>query len=97
LGGAANLIRSTAMRDDADLQPLVEEFQSKWGLAYCAVVSNDGRFLAHTSADQVGQPQRIPAGDSADWGEVRRTRYADGNSQVLREYRAPIRLAGKPQ
>ena len=97
LGGAANLIRSAAIRDDGDFQPLVEQFQSKWGLAYCAVVSNDGRFLAHSSADQVGEPQRVPAGDSADWGEVRRTRYVDGNSRVLREYRVPIRLAGHVQ
>ena len=97
LGGAGNLIRSAAIREDGDFQPLVEEFQSKWGLAYCAVVSNDGRFLAHSSADQVGQSQRFPAGDSADWGEIRRTRYVDGNSQVLREYRVPIRLAGQIQ
>lgn len=97
LGGAANLIRSAAIREDADFQPLMEQFQSKWGLAYCAVVSNDGRFLAHSSADLVGKPQRVPAGDSADWGEIRRTRYVDGNSRVLREYRAPVRLAGQVQ
>jgi len=97
LGGAANLIRSTTIRGDGDFQPLMEQFQSKWGLAYCAVVSNDGRFLAHSSADRVGESQRVPAGESAAWGEIRRTRFVDGSSQVLREYRAPIKLAGQVQ
>ena len=95
LGGAANLIRSAAVRSNSDFQPLMEQFQSEWKLAYCAVVSNEGDFLAHSSVDQVGGRQRVPAGVTADWGEIQRTSYVDADSQVLREYRIPIRLAGQ--
>lgn len=97
LGGAANLIRSAATRSNGDFQPLMEQFQSEWNLAYCAVVSNDGDFLAHSSADKVGSRQRVPVGVTSQWGDIQRTRFADGDSRVLREYRIPIQVAGQTQ
>ncbi len=88
---AASAIRSAAAREDGDLQPLLDHFRADWDLGYCGVVSEEGLFVAHSSADQVGRRRRLPAEDVACRGEVERRRY-EGRSGPMREYGIPVRL-----
>ena len=92
---AASAVRSAAVREDCDFQALVDRFHSQWDSTYCAVASDDGHFLAHSSIGQVGRRQRVPSGETAAWDDVERTRYVDGESGVLREYRVPVRIGGE--
>jgi PAS domain S-box-containing protein len=96
LGEAASTIRAAAIRRDEKLQDLVEHFHKKWSLAYCAVASNDGLFLAHSSPKQVGTRRIVPTGEVARWGDIQRTRYIAEDSRVLREYQSPIRHGAEP-
>ena len=91
LGEAAGAIRSAALHDRADLAVLVKHFQSRWGWDYCALVSPDGYFLAHSSPSRVGDRHKVPTGQVAHWGDVQRTRYINHDSRVLREYQTSIR------
>ncbi len=90
LGEATSTIRTAAIRRDANLEDLVQRFRVKWSLAYCAVVGNDGLFLAHSSPEQVGARRIVPTGELARWGNIQRTRYIAEDSRVLREYQGPI-------
>lgn len=55
------------------------------------MVSDEGRFLAHSSPDRAGRRREIPSGEVARWGEVQRTRFINERSQILREYQTPVR------
>ena len=48
LGESAAAVRAAVVDQEQDFGPLVDRLQSKWGLAYCTVVSSEGKFLAHT-------------------------------------------------
>src|SRR5438046_2933632 len=49
LGKEAHRVLTCQMKDDlAQLQALVEALTSEGNLAYCAVVSPEGRYLAHS-------------------------------------------------
>jgi len=79
-------------RGEEALQPLIERYCSKESLAYCAVVSTDGRYLAHSSRDLVGRKCRERTGEHVQWGEVAGVRFVDSDSRrVLREYRTPLK------
>jgi two-component system phosphate regulon sensor histidine kinase PhoR len=74
-----------------NLQSLAEGFQSQGSLAYCAIVSSDGRYLAHSSPRLVGRVHAEPEGKHVACGEATRIRYSDSDSQNLLEYRIPLR------
>ncbi|MHC4399569.1 MAG: hypothetical protein ACYTG0_07810, partial [Planctomycetota bacterium] len=95
LSEAANAARTASLHEEIDLQGLVERLRSKWGLAYCAVVSNDGVYLAHSSPTRVGRRHRAPAGEVARWGDVQRIRYVDSQSRLVREYETSIERRGR--
>ncbi|OHB66535.1 MAG: hypothetical protein A2V70_05255 [Planctomycetes bacterium RBG_13_63_9] len=93
---AANATRSElAVHGQSNLQLLADRFRSRWGLAYCALVSNRGHIVAHTTADQVGRQYRNPAGTVDHWGEAQRIRY-DGDSGPVDEYQIAISRRGQP-
>jgi PAS domain S-box-containing protein len=94
LRAAASELRSASVREQPDVQSLVDRFRAEGNLAYCAVVSDDGLFAAHSSPEQVGRPHQVPAGNTARWDDVERTRYVDGESGAMREYRVPVRISG---
>ena len=93
LRAAASAMRSVAAREERDLQPLVDHFHTAWNLAYCGVVSDEGLFLAHSSAGQLGRRHETPAGDVTCRDDVEQTRY-DARSGPMREYRIPVRIGG---
>ena len=95
LGEAAREIRATGVRKEGSLQELVQRFQTKWTLAYCAVVGDDGLFVAHSTANQIGIRRVVPTGDLACWGDIQRTRFIAADSRVLREYQVVVHLGTK--
>lgn len=77
--------------DQANLQPLVERWQLESGLEYCAVVSRDGRYLAHSSRQLVDAVHAEHKGEYTQLGEVRRIRFADSDLRRIAEYRVSLR------
>lgn len=75
------------------LQAAVLGLQDRWGLAYCAVVSDAGRYLAHTSGAQIGCRRQVPAGEVTRRAGVPLTRYHDPQGRPVCEYQAEIDLA----
>ena len=96
VGRAAAAIAAEYRTSGSDkLQALVEQFADANGLAYAAFSAPDGRFVAHSIRDQVGQAAGEPTGARVQWGEVDRVRFVDGTSRLLREYRTPVRVVGQ--
>jgi PAS domain S-box-containing protein len=95
LGQAASAVRGAAVRDETTVQPLVEQLRRKWGLDYCAVMSGEGRYVAHSSRGQIGQQHIPPTGEVACWGDVQRTCYLNASSQRIRQYQTPISRRGQ--
>lgn len=76
----------------ARLQTLAERFQAEGGLEYCAVVSPDGRIVAHSSPALVGELYQEPAATATHLGEVVRLRLpADSGQPAIVEFHAPLR------
>lgn len=97
LGSAAGaLVAEYSDGGVARLQPLVDRIGAMKSYAYCAVADPSGKFLAHSLHDLVGQKAGEPTGAVVQWGDVVRVRFVDSDSRVLREYRTPVRVAGKP-
>jgi two-component system phosphate regulon sensor histidine kinase PhoR len=93
LGRAASAIELELLRNGADdLQSEVQRIQREGSLAYCAVVGENQRYLAHTSRPRVGQPFQEKSGERVRWGDVERVRFVNADSRTIREYRAPLRL-----
>ena len=59
---AATAIRELPRNGQANLQPLVVRYRSENSLAYCAIVSSDGRYRAHSSRKLVGKVHSEPEG-----------------------------------
>ena len=80
----------------ANLQALIERLQAEGDLEYCAIVSCEGKILAHSSPAMVGQVYQEPAGEYASLGGVGRLRlHADPAERAIVEYRAPLRDGNK--
>ena len=91
LGQASSRIEIDHLRNgSASLQSNVDRIRSEARVTYCAVVSNDGTYLAHTSPDLVGQQCVEQTGESLRWGDVRGVRFEDDQGEMLREYRVPL-------
>jgi signal transduction histidine kinase len=75
---------------DAHLQSLVERFARDQSLLYCAVVSNDGQYVAHTVKDRVGRPHNKRFGDTERLGSVTAIRVQHPSDGGYREYRVPL-------
>ena len=65
LGRASARLSLNYLRNgEADLQPLIQELHTQSGAVYCAVLSRTGVYLAHSSAELVGQPAAENKGDT---------------------------------
>ncbi|MCA9266904.1 MAG: PAS domain-containing protein [Planctomycetales bacterium] len=97
LGQTAAAIEIDYVRhQEENLQEFVDRLKSEGRLAYCAVVSSEGRFLAHTSPALVGKAAVAPEGDRAHWGGVEGVSFVDGQKRTMREFRVPLEIDHRP-
>jgi len=78
-----------ANHDDARLQPLVERFSHEHSLLYCAFVSGDNSYVAHSQTGHLGQTHRVDSGITTRHEDIEAVRYASGSLRI-REYSSPI-------
>jgi two-component system phosphate regulon sensor histidine kinase PhoR len=95
LGKAATRVLSTYLSSPEELESLISRLAAEGSLAYCALVAPDGKYLAHSQTNFVGQPAPEPNGAVAEWGDVRRVRFVDDQSRIVREYSTPLRRGDK--
>jgi two-component system phosphate regulon sensor histidine kinase PhoR len=95
LGRAATTTTIAMLGDEPDLQSLVERFAREKSLLYCAIVSPDGNYLAHTVQDRIGSPQQKVEGRLLNWGDVHAIRFSGGVQGAFREYRVPLEAGGQ--
>jgi len=91
---AAETTISYLETEGTDLQKLVERFAREQSLLYCAVVSPEGNYVAHTVRQRVGKPKTEPTGQHLRWGTVDAVRCRTGTN-VFREYRTPLEAGGR--
>ena len=97
LGKAAAVVEVDYLRHGTEnFQALVERFRAESQLAHCAIVSSDGKYLAHTSRDVLGERALEPTGERLRWGDVDGVRYINAQAQTLREYRTPLVAKDEP-
>jgi len=96
MGRAAPLISVDYLRNgEQNLQSLIDRIHHENSCLFCAVVSNDGRYVAHTSPEKIGRPAIEPAGPRDQWGDVQRVRYQDEQTRTLLEYCTPLRAGDR--
>jgi PAS domain S-box-containing protein len=75
----------------ADFQPLLAEIRAQSRADYCAVVSNSGEYLAHSSDGFKGK-SAVEQGNVTDrWGEIVELQFVGDNGTAVREYRVPLK------
>ncbi|HRX80043.1 MAG TPA: ATP-binding protein, partial [Pirellulaceae bacterium] len=74
---------------DAGLQPLIERFARERSLLFCAFVSRDSSYLAHSNKRQVGRSHHVESGTTTRQEDIEVVRYSQGGYTV-REYSSPI-------
>ena len=77
--------------DNAPHQPLVERFSREHSLLFCAFVSSDNTYVAHSHQGRLGQTHRSEDGISARHGNIESVRYTSGSLRI-RAYSSPIRI-----
>ncbi|HYO25652.1 MAG TPA: ATP-binding protein [Lacipirellulaceae bacterium] len=91
IGGAASAIKMQLLRGGPEschelLADLRRECQAQW----CGIVGAEGKFLAHTSPERIGQVADQMPGDRALGGPVTRVDYAAADGHPVREYHSPL-------
>jgi signal transduction histidine kinase len=96
LGSATDRLNLTYLRNkNADLQPLLTEIRAQSRADYCAVVLDSGEYLAHTTSGLKGKTP-VEQGNVTDrWGEIVKLQFVGDNGVAVREYRSPLKPAGK--
>jgi hypothetical protein len=92
---AASITADFARNGETNFQAMVERICAENGLRYCAIVGNDGRYLAHSSPALVGQPAVERSGAVTKWGDVEGIRFVDEDSRILQEYQTPLKKGDK--
>ncbi len=80
---------------ESSIQSAVERARSEGSLAYCAIVATDGRIIAHSSPENIGQMYKGPRGEQIQPNGVTRARFVDVYSRALREYRGPLKIGNR--
>ncbi|MCG8450845.1 MAG: cell wall metabolism sensor histidine kinase WalK [Pirellulales bacterium] len=78
------------------LLKVLQRAKSEGAMAYTAIVSPDGKYLAHTNRELQGTPAVKPTGSLLKWGSVTGIRHLDEHGQILREYQVPLVTNGQP-
>jgi signal transduction histidine kinase len=96
LGSAGDRFNLAYLRNkSADFQPLLAEIRAHCRADYCAVVLDSGEYLAHSSDGYKGKSP-VEQGNVTDrWGEIVELQFVGDNGKPVREYRAPLKPAGK--
>ncbi len=76
------------------VQQLMEQARQQSGLLYCAVVGRDGRYLAHSESDRIGQVAEEPVGDASQEENLQVLRYHDDAVGSVDEYRVALQSRG---
>jgi PAS domain S-box-containing protein len=95
IGGAAAPLRMALARDNAaEASQQLAELRSSCRAHWCSVIGPEGKVIAHTSPETVGQPSEEPEGSRATWGDVTRIEYRSEFGDLVHEYRSPL-LSGR--
>jgi sensor histidine kinase regulating citrate/malate metabolism len=96
LGLASDRVTLSYLRNKSgDFQPLLSEIRAQSRADYCAVVSDSGEYLAHSSDSYKGR-MAVEQGNITDrWGEVVELQFVSDDGKAVREYRAPLKPGGK--
>ena len=96
LGRTAPLLAIEFLRGgEKDLVSSLERIRHENSAKSCAIVSNDGRYIAHTRTQQIGKAALNPDGATAVWGDIERIRYFDEQTHLMFEYRTPLRVGDR--
>lgn len=92
IGESSQQIRDAFTRDEPDsIQAIVDQLSTQPNVIFCAVMSDDGQFLAHTSQEFVGKKSpRVLAANTAS-GIMERISYLREDHTGPREYWVPLR------
>lgn len=97
VGRLAAAIEMDHLHSDGNrAQALVDQARTAGRLSYCAVVDNDGRFVAHTDRTLVGAIALETIGSQLRWGDIDGVRFLDESDRQVNEYRAPLRIDSEP-
>ncbi len=95
LGRTANrFVLSYLQHGDDEFQSLVERERAQNDSDYCAVVSPEGDYLAHSTPDMTGEPALDRGGTIDRWGDMVRVEYVGGDGRLVDEYQVPLVAAG---
>ncbi len=78
------------------LSEILHSTQSSSRLDYCSVVSPEGKILAHTQKELLGEPVIEPTGSRLRWGSVTGIQFLDSAGHYLNEFRTPLVAGGEP-
>ena len=70
---------------EANLQSLVERFAREHSLLYCAFVSNDRNYIAHSRRQLIGKTHQVATGTATRRGDAQVVRIEEANA-VTRQY-----------
>ncbi len=79
-----------ARHGDQNLQKVVEQIRLERSLDYCAIVSPENKYVAHSTSQHIGQQAIDPQGARTRWGQIETIGFT-GGSRRLREYRIPLK------
>jgi PAS domain S-box-containing protein len=96
IGGVTAPLRMALARDNAaEASRQLAELRSSCRAHWCVIVGPEGKVIAHTSSELIGQPSVEPEGDRASWGDVTRVEYQTAFGDLVHEYRAPLLSGGR--
>ncbi|QEG34205.1 sensor histidine kinase [Bythopirellula goksoeyrii] len=79
-----------------NLQALLLRAKAESRLDYCAIVSNDGLYCAHTQASLIDQEAAELEGSHLQWGGFKGVSFVNSNGSKISEYRLPLAANKQP-
>ena len=91
LGKASAAIEIEHLRNgNQAFELLVDRIRQEGRFTYCIIIDPTGKVIAHTNRQFVGTTPIENKGPKQRWGNVEATRFVDGNSKTLVEFRVPL-------
>lgn len=79
-----------------NLQAILVRARAESGLDYCAIVSNDGYYCAHTQASLIGKLAPERTGSHLQWGGFKGVRFTNSAGSQISEYQLPLNANNQP-
>ncbi len=96
LDSAAAALQIHLLRHRAEgLDAVLEGIRADCQADFCAVIGDDGKVVAHTTAGRTGDAADEPVGARGVVDGVLRVDYVDGHGRPMQEYRTPLEAGGK--